>query len=51
MILSFCPDKTCARSKEKEAGTKTRERAGSGAETGERAGAGAGVDLMKCQII
>ena len=49
MILSFGLDKTCARSKEKEAGTGTREGAGAGTEA--RPGARAGFDLMKCQII
>ena len=49
MILSFGLDKTCARSKEKETGTGTREGEVAGTEAGARAGAV--FDLMKCQII
>ena len=49
--MSFGLDKTCARRKDKEAGTRTREGAEAGSETGERAGGEAGVELMKFQII
>ena len=47
MILLFGLDKICARSKEKEAGT--REETGAGTEAGARAGAG--FELIKCKII
>ena len=42
MILSFGLDKTCARSKEKEAWARKREGARAGTGTGARAGAGVG---------